>query len=42
MEPEIAARWTRHAHEIVWDRFEARSPESATRLKPLFFPEGLQ
>lgn len=40
MEPEIAARWTRHAHEIVWDRFEARSPESATRLKPLFFPEG--
>jgi TRAP-type transport system periplasmic protein len=42
MEPEIAAHWTRHAHQIVWNRFEARSPESANRLKPLFFPEGSQ
>ena len=42
MEPEIAARWTRHAHKIVWDRFEQRSPDSAATLKPLFFPEGVQ
>jgi TRAP-type C4-dicarboxylate transport system substrate-binding protein len=41
MEPEVAARWTRHAHQVVWERFEARSPESAAKLKPLFFPEGL-
>ena len=41
MEPEVAARWTRHAHQLVWDRFEARAPESAAELKPLFFPEGL-
>jgi len=42
MEPEVAARWTRHAHQVVWDRFEARAPESAAELKPLFFPEGAQ
>lgn len=42
MEPEVAARWTRHAHQVVWDRFEERSPESAAILKPMFFPEGLQ
>jgi TRAP-type C4-dicarboxylate transport system substrate-binding protein len=42
MKPEVAARWTRHAHQVVWDRFEARSPESAAELKPLFFPEGVQ
>jgi TRAP-type C4-dicarboxylate transport system substrate-binding protein len=41
LEPDVAARWTRHAHQVVWDRFEARSPESAAELKPLFFPEGL-
>lgn len=42
MEPDVAARWTRHAHQVVWDRFEARSPESAAELKPLFFPEGIE
>jgi TRAP-type C4-dicarboxylate transport system substrate-binding protein len=41
MAPDVAARWTRHAHQVVWDRFEARSPDSAAELKPLFFPEGL-
>ncbi|MGI9289684.1 MAG: hypothetical protein ACR2QG_00245, partial [Gammaproteobacteria bacterium] len=41
LEPDIAARWTRHAHQVVWDRFETRSPESAAALKPLFFPEGV-
>jgi len=40
MDPEVAARWTRHAHQVVWDRFQARSPESAAELQPLFFPEG--
>jgi TRAP-type C4-dicarboxylate transport system substrate-binding protein len=42
MEPDVAARWTRHAHQVVWDRFAARAPESAAELKPLFFPEGMQ
>ena len=41
MEPDVAARWTRHAHQVVWDRFEARAPDSAAQLKPLFFPEGV-
>lgn len=41
MKPEVAARWTRHAHQVVWDRFESRAPESAAALKPLFFPEGV-
>jgi TRAP-type C4-dicarboxylate transport system substrate-binding protein len=41
MAPDVAARWTRHARQVVWDRFEARSPDSAAELKPLFFPEGL-
>jgi TRAP-type C4-dicarboxylate transport system substrate-binding protein len=41
MEPDIAARWKKQAHQIVWDRFEARSPDSAAALKPLFFPEGV-
>jgi TRAP-type C4-dicarboxylate transport system substrate-binding protein len=40
MAPDVAARWTRHAHQVVWDRFEARSPDSAAERKPLFFPEG--
>ncbi len=42
MNPETAVRWTKHAHQIVWDRFEQRSPQSAKVLKPLFFPEGLE
>lgn len=42
MEPEVAERWRKHAHQVVWDRFEARSPESAAKLKPLFFPESVQ
>jgi TRAP-type C4-dicarboxylate transport system substrate-binding protein len=42
MEPEVAVRWTRHAHQVVWDRFEQRSPASAALLKPLFFPQGVQ
>lgn len=42
MEPAVAARWTNHAHQVVWDRFEKRAPESARTLKPLFFPEGVQ
>ena len=42
LEPEIAARWRRHAHQVVWGRFEARAPESAAKLKPFFFPEGVQ
>ena len=42
MDSDVAARWTRHAHQVVWDRFEARSPDSAAILKPLFFPEGVQ
>jgi TRAP-type C4-dicarboxylate transport system substrate-binding protein len=42
MEPAVAARWTKHAHESVWDRFEQRSPESASILKPLFFPESIE
>jgi len=41
MEPEVAARWTRHAHQVVWDRFATRAPESAAELQPLFFPEGV-
>ena len=41
MEPDVAARWKKQAHQIVWDRFEARSPDSAAALKPLFFPEGV-
>ena len=40
MEPEVAARWTRHAHQVVWDRFAARAPQSAAALQPLFFPQG--
>ncbi|MDP6437684.1 MAG: TRAP transporter substrate-binding protein DctP [Gammaproteobacteria bacterium] len=42
LEPEVAERWRQHAHQVVWDRFELRSPESAAKLKPLFFPEGLK
>ena len=42
LEPEVAARWRQTAHQVVWDRFEARSPVSAAALKPLFFPEALE
>ncbi len=38
--PDVAARWRDFAHEVVWQRFEARSPESAAVLKPLFFPHA--
>jgi len=38
--PEVATRWRDFAHEVVWRRFEARSPDSAARLKPLFYPEA--
>jgi TRAP-type C4-dicarboxylate transport system substrate-binding protein len=41
MEPDVTALWTRHAHQVVWYRFEARSPESAAELKPFFFPDGV-
>jgi TRAP-type C4-dicarboxylate transport system substrate-binding protein len=36
---EVAARWRDFAHEVVWSRFEARAPESAAQLKPIFYPE---
>jgi TRAP-type C4-dicarboxylate transport system substrate-binding protein len=42
MEPEVASRWRQKAHQVIWDRFEARSPESAAALKPLFFPDAPQ
>ena len=42
LKPEVAERWRRHAHQVVWERFELRSPESAAKLKPLFFPEDLK
>ena len=29
----------RLADEVVWSRFEARAPESAAELKPVFYPE---
>ena len=28
------------AHEVVWNRLAAREPESAARLKPLFYPNN--
>jgi TRAP-type C4-dicarboxylate transport system substrate-binding protein len=40
MEPEVAVLWRQRAHQVVWDRLEARTPESAAKLKPLFFPEA--
>jgi TRAP-type C4-dicarboxylate transport system substrate-binding protein len=42
MAPAVAANWRREAHQVVWNRFENRSPDSAAELKPLFFPEGSQ
>jgi TRAP-type C4-dicarboxylate transport system substrate-binding protein len=40
--PDVARLWRQRAHQVVWDRFEARSPKSAAVLKPLFFPEALE
>lgn len=40
LDPDAATRWRDFAHEIVWQRFADRSPESAARLKPLFYPEA--
>ncbi|MBT8421995.1 MAG: TRAP transporter substrate-binding protein DctP [Gammaproteobacteria bacterium] len=37
---DVAVRWRDFAHEVVWGRFEARSPDSAAALKPLFYPEA--
>ena len=37
---EVAVRWRDMAHEVVWSRFEARAPDSAAKLKPLFYPEA--
>ncbi len=42
MQPEVATRWRDFAHEVVWRRFEARSPDSAAVLKPLFYPEAVR
>lgn len=36
---DVAKRWRDFAHEVVWSRFEARAPESAAQLKPIFYPE---
>lgn len=38
--PEAAEAYRRLAFETVWARLAARAPESAARLKPLFWPEG--
>jgi TRAP-type C4-dicarboxylate transport system substrate-binding protein len=40
MAPEVARRWRDFAHAVVWDRFEARAPDAARELKPLFYPEA--
>ncbi|MFW2405257.1 MAG: TRAP transporter substrate-binding protein DctP [Gammaproteobacteria bacterium] len=29
------------AHDVVWERFEKRAPESAATLRPLFYPESV-
>jgi len=29
------------AHDVVWERLARRAPESASRLKPLFYPDGV-
>lgn len=39
---DVAPRWRDFAHEVVWRRFEARAPESAAALKPLFYPEAVK
>jgi TRAP-type C4-dicarboxylate transport system substrate-binding protein len=38
--PDAAAAYRRLAFETVWARLAARAPDSAARLKPLFWPEG--
>ena len=38
--PEHVAAYRRLAFEGVWQRMEQRAPDSANRLKPLFWPEG--
>lgn len=40
--PEHATAYRGLAHEVVWERLEKRAPESARRLKPLFYPEELR
>ena len=37
---DVAIRWRDFAHEVVWQRFADRAPESAAKLKPLFYPEA--
>ena len=37
---DVAIRWRDFAHEVVWQRFADRAPESAAQLKPLFYPEA--
>jgi hypothetical protein len=39
MQPEAAENFRRFAHEVVWDRFEQRAPDSAATLKPFFYPQ---
>lgn len=39
--PEHAKAYRALAHDVVWERLTKRAPESARRLKPLFYPEGL-
>ncbi len=39
---DVATRWRGFAHKVVWQRFEARAPESVSVLKPLFYPEAAQ
>jgi len=40
LEPDVATRWRDFAHDVVWQRFTDRAPESAMQLKPLFYPEA--
>lgn len=34
------AKYRALAHDVVWERLARRAPDSARRLKPLFYPEG--
>ena len=36
-----AQDYRRLANEVVWERLAQRVPESAARLKPIFYPEGI-
>lgn len=40
--PEHSNAYRGLAHAVVWERLEERAPQSARRLKPLFYPEGLR